>query len=75
MTTKEKYNYKRTQIIVSLKTISSLKAERKGIMEVCNTVAKSLGISPQTVYNYTQGRVSDGYLAEAILAELKSYKK
>lgn len=37
-------------------------------------VGEKLKISPMTVINYTNGKIGDGYLAEAILSELKKIK-
>jgi len=74
MTTKEKLESRRFVIKVALQSVSRDKATKKGIMDVCNVVGAALGIPAQTVYNYTKGRIADGYLADAILTELKSYK-
>ena len=74
MTTKEKLESRRFVIKSSIQAISIQKAKKDGIMELCKYVGAALDVSTQTIYNYTQGRVSDGYLAEAILAEMKLYK-
>ena len=40
----------------------------------CWEIGKGLGVTGVTVKNYTQGKIKDGYLAEAILSELKRLK-
>lgn len=59
------YNSKR-----HLEIIKKLKDANKGTTETTerNTkIAKKLGVGITTVYNYTNGRIKDGYLAEDIL--------
>lgn len=38
-------------------------------IETCKSIAKAVNVSYTTVYNYSFGRIKDGYLAEAILKE------
>ena len=43
-------------------------------IESCFYIGKELGCSGNTVRNYLHGKIGDGYLAEAILAECKRMK-
>ena len=43
-------------------------------IETCFKIGKTLACSGNTVRNYLLGKVNDGYLAEAILAECKRLK-
>jgi predicted transcriptional regulator len=54
--------------------ISAKKSDKKGIMYVCHEISKELGVTAQTVYNYTKGRITDGYLADSIISALKKYR-
>jgi len=74
MTTKEKLESRRFVIKTSIQAVSVNKSAYVGIIKLCADIGKVLGISGQTVYNYTRGNISDGYLADAILIELKKYK-
>lgn len=42
--------------------------------KVVESIAKSVGISNQTVYNYINGKCRDGYVTEAITQECKALK-
>ena len=44
-------------------------------MLLCDAVSKNLGFTKQTVYNYINGKINDGYLADAIYKEIKKYKQ
>ncbi len=57
-----------------LKLIAIPQIEKYSLKNATEAVADKLGISPQTVVNYTYGRGKDGFLTEAITKEFKSLK-
>lgn len=73
MTTLQNYDYKHETIKNKLLTVAKEKLNGE-VMKASTVIAKTLEISPQTVYNYLTGRIKDGYLAEAILREINHYK-
>lgn len=74
MTTLEQFNKKHLVINTKITDILTIKIKPKKTMVVCKYISDALDISQQTVYNYITGKITDGYLAEAIYQELKKYK-
>lgn len=72
MTNYENYVEKKSQI---RKKLSTIKLNKNRETLECWTVAKNLSVSGTTIKNYLEGRISDGYLAEAIYKEFKNIKK
>lgn len=73
MTAKQQYDSRHSEVLSKI-VASRSKIVNGYTLVACKLIGQNLGISQQTVYNYIQGRIKDGYLAEAILRELKSYK-
>jgi len=68
------YN-KRHKQVANLLGLQKARLEKKNKQNVfAGKVAKELELSSMTVINYTNGKIGDGYLAEAILEELKKIK-
>lgn len=65
---------KRSGIKSKLKSTADKKIGKGQMVIVCAELGKNLNLSGQTVYNYIRGEIKDGYLAEAILKELRLYK-
>jgi len=72
MTAKQELQERHNAIYKKIQESSSTKGS---IMYLCEAVAKKLGFTKQTVYNYINGRINDGYLADAIYKEIKKYKR
>lgn len=47
--------------------------DKHTISKVTQDIGKKLYISPNTVHNYMYGRCADGYTAEEVLKQLKTY--
>lgn len=73
MTAFEELNTRHKSIKKELRDISQPVVTEHGLVSTSTVVAKKLKVSPQTVMNYLSGRVKDGYLAEAIIQEYKTY--
>lgn len=74
MTAFEKYTKKKADIAHSLNTAFYKKLKNKNAMDFCTLLSLKFKISKQTVYNYVRGNVTDGYLAEALLLEIRATK-
>lgn len=70
----EQYRQRHLDIKKKLNEISQIKIGKGRTMEVCRIVGVSLEVSAPTVHNYISGKISDGYLAEAIYQEFKKMK-
>jgi hypothetical protein len=73
MTAVQEYKTKHKEIKGRLTSMSFRKTKGIGVIDICNAIGKKLGFSGQTIYNYLQGRIKDGYLAEAICKEFDDY--
>ncbi len=71
MTAIQEYKSKHKDVSARLRTICISKSKEVGRLAACEVIAPKLGVSSQTVYNYTCGRIKDGYLAEAIINEFE----
>ncbi len=71
MTAIQEYKSKHKDVGARLRTISLTKSKGVGRLAACEAIAPKLGVSAQTIYNYTCGRIKDGYLAEAIINEFE----
>lgn len=74
MTAKEDLKQRHNLAALKLKDTATPVIEKKGLLVSCSEIAKTLGVSYQTIVNYTYGRVKDGFLAEAITKEFKKLK-
>jgi len=74
MTAKEDLKERHNLAAIKLKDTATPVIEKKGLLVSCSAIAKTLGVSYQTVVNYTYGRVKDGFLCEAIAKEFKKIK-
>lgn len=71
MTNYENYIEQKSQI---RKKLSNIKLQKNKETTQCWVVAERLNISGTTVRNYLEGKIADGYLAEAIYKEFKNLK-
>lgn len=69
-----KTNKKHLAIKKLLKVEGKRLVDAGHITNACLKSATKLDVSHVTVLNYIKGDIKDGYLAEAILAELKKIK-
>lgn len=67
----EEFHFRHKQIKEKLTAIDL--PEGSGT-NTCWAVAGSLGVTGQTVKNYLEGNIKDGFLAEAIYKEFKRLK-
>jgi len=72
MTNYENYVERKSQI---RKKLSAIKLDKNSETKQCWVVASNLSVSGTTIKNYLEGRIADGYLAEAIYKEFKKIKK
>lgn len=72
MTSFEIYTQKKTDISEKLNSAFHKKLKDKNTMAFCELLATKFKVSKQTIYNYVGGNIKDGYLAEAILLEIKN---
>lgn len=63
--------FKKKKEIIKSK-LSKVRLENNKETMACWQVATALNISGTTVKNYLEGKISDGYLAEAIYEEFKN---
>ncbi len=70
----KEYNDRHSAIKIKLQELSASKIKSGKAVIVCKVVGGELGLSGQTVYNYINGKINDGYLAEVIYKALKKYK-
>jgi|TARA_R110000868_G_scaffold180622_2_gene421239 predicted transcriptional regulator len=61
-------------ILIKNKLLAESKRLKYKITNAAISVSATLPITHITVRNYMKGNIKDGYLAEAILAELKKIK-
>lgn len=57
------------------KKLTEIASKLENTTEIYTAIAKKLKIGVTTVFNYCNGRIKDGYLAEDIEKLLLTYKK
>lgn len=68
----QQYTQKKKDLI---KKLSQIKLPEDKQVETCMEVGKKLGKSYNTIRNYLNGSVKDGFLGEAIVAQFEVNKK
>ena len=74
MTAKEQLQKRHDEAAEKLKAVCQPKIEKHGRNACAKLICDNLGVSFQTVVNYTYGNAKDGFLTEAITKEFKSLK-
>ena len=72
MTAIDKLKIRHRAAVEKLKKVAAPKFDKYGILVCTKVISKNLDISDTTVMNYVGGRVKDGFLTEALIAEFKS---